>query len=89
VVFSATAAPWKHDAAYKAIVSAHPNAMVFPALTFVSLTKREGGGQRFTLAAPILDGCHACARLGSIQIAYDFGNLGAPKGETVVAVRTP
>lgn len=86
-IFAPAAQPWKHDAAYKAIRSAHANAFVYPQLAFVSLTRRDGGGQRFVLAAPILDGCHACARLGTVEIAYEFGNLGAPKGVSLVAVR--
>ncbi|HZZ00556.1 MAG TPA: hypothetical protein VFE36_13385 [Candidatus Baltobacteraceae bacterium] len=88
VVFASAAKPWKHNADYKAILSAHPNAFVYPALSFVGLARRDGGGQRFTLAAPILDGCHACARLGTVDIVYEFGNLGAPKGASVIAVRS-
>ncbi len=87
VAFAPAAQPWKHDARYQAILSAHPRAMVYPALSFVALAKRDGGGQRFTLAAPILDGCHACARLGTVELAYDFGNLGSPKGLSLVSVR--
>ncbi|MBV8284663.1 MAG: hypothetical protein JO175_08440 [Candidatus Eremiobacteraeota bacterium] len=86
VIFAPAAQPWKHDAGYRAILSAHPNAFVYATLSFVKLERREGGGQRFTLAAPIVDGCHACARLGTVDIAYDFGSLGAPKGATLVAV---
>lgn len=87
VIFAPAGQLWKHDAGYQSIVSAHPHALVYPALSFVGLAKRDGGGQRFTLAAPILDGCHACARLGTVDIAYDFGSLGAPKGAFIVAVR--
>jgi hypothetical protein len=86
VVFASAAKPWTHNADYKAILGAHPNAFVYPALSFVGLARRDGGGQRFTLAAPILDGCHACARLGTVDIVYEFGNLGAPKGSSVSAV---
>jgi len=87
VVFAPAAQPWKHNADYEVILSAHPHAFVYPALSFVGLTRRNGGGQRFTLAAPILDGCHACAQLGIVDIAYDFGSLGAPKGVSLIAVR--
>ena len=86
VVFAPAGQSWKHDATYKTIAAAHPNATVFPTLTFVSVAKRTGGGQRFTLSAPIVDGCHACAVLGKVDIAYDFGNLGAPKGAFVASV---
>lgn len=86
VVFAPAGQPWKSNAGYQSIAGAHPHAMVYPALSFVALAKRDGGGQRFTLAAPILDGCHACARIGTVEIAYDFGSLGAPKGVSVVAV---
>lgn len=87
VIFAQNGEPWMHNGAFHSILSAHPHAIVYPALSFVSLARRDGGGQRFTLSAPILDGCHACARLGTVDIAYDFGNLGAPKGAYLVAVR--
>lgn len=86
VVFAPTAEPWKQNGAFQAIQSAHHHAMVYPALSYVSLAKRDGGGQRFILATPILDGCHACAQIGVVYIAYDFGNLGAPKSASVSAV---
>lgn len=85
-IFARDAQPWMHNAGYRSILSAHPHAFVYSTLSFVRLARRDGGGQRFTLAAPIIDGCHACARLGTVDIAYDFGNLGAPKGASVVAV---
>jgi len=87
VVFAPEGEPWKHNPNYQAILTAHPNAVVYHSLSFVSLARRDGGGQRFTLAAAILDGCHSCARLGTVDIVYDFGNLGAPKGLAVSAVR--
>jgi len=86
VVFARNGEPWTHNAGFRSISSAHPHAFVDSALSYVGLARREGGGQRFTLAAPILDGCHACARLGTVDIAYDFGNLGAPKGAFVIAI---
>ena len=50
-------------------------------------TRRPGGGQRFTVKRPILDGCHACALLGAAQQALNFAPSGAPLGRRIVAVR--
>jgi hypothetical protein len=86
VIFAPKGQPWMHDAGYEAIEAAHQHAMVYPALSYVSVAKREAGGQVFTFAAPILDGCHSCAQIGVIYIAYEFGALGSPKGARVTAI---
>jgi hypothetical protein len=84
--FAAMGSPWSSDAAFLAIEKAHPNAWVFPQedfldwhTHFVGESALAGGGQRFTIAAPIIDGCHACAIVGIVYIGYDFGPLGSAK----------
>lgn len=81
-----TKLPWTKNAAFLAIKRAHPNAGVFPNEDFVGESARPNGGQRFTIAAPIVDGCHACARVGIVYIGFDFGPLGSAKAPAITAV---
>lgn len=81
-----TKLPWTKNAAFLAVKKAHPNAGVFPNEAFVGESARPNGGQRFTIAAPIVDGCHACARVGIVYVGFDFGLLGTPKGTVITAV---
>lgn len=78
--------PWTKNAAFLALKKAHPNAGVFPNEDFVGESARPSGGQRFTIAAPIVDGCHACARVGIVYIGFDFGPLGSARGTAMTAV---
>lgn len=82
-----TRLPWANNAGFLAIKRAHPNAGVFPDEDFVGESARPNGDQRFTIAAPIVDGCHACTRVGIVYIGFDFGPLGEAKEETITAFR--
>jgi hypothetical protein len=68
----------KKDAAFQAVQKAFPNAFLFPHVEGKPV--EEGGsknsGQSFTFAAPILDGCHACARLAVAHLRYEFDGNG-------------
>ena len=77
--------PWKSNAAFLTITRAYPNASVFPNEHFVGESARPSGGQRFTIAAPITDGCHACARVGIVYLGFDFDALGTRKGTAITA----
>lgn len=81
-----TKLPWTKSAAFLEIKKAYPNAGVFPNEAFVGESARPEGGQRFTIAAPIVDGCHACARIGIVYVGFDFEQRGAAKGMTITAV---
>jgi hypothetical protein len=80
-----TKLPWTKNAAFLAIKRVHPNAGVFPNEDLVGESAGPSGGQRFTIAAPIVDGCHACARVGIVYLAFDFGPLGSARGTTMTA----
>ena len=81
-----TKLPWTTSAAFLAIKRTYPNASVFPNEDFVGESARPNGGQRFTIAAPIVDGCHACARVGIVYVGFDFGALGSAKAPVITAV---
>jgi hypothetical protein len=77
---------WRKNAAFLAITRAHPNADVFPDEAFVGEFARPSRGQRFAIAVPIVDGCHACERVGIAYIGFDFGPRGSPKAPAITAV---
>lgn len=73
------------DAAWTALAKAYPNLAIFPgprtaaAIRSLSL---PGGGQRFEPEYVLVDGCHACARVGTMRVGFDF----APDGTFVGTV---
>ena len=78
--------PWMKSAAFLAIKRAYPDAGVFPNEAFIGESARPSGGQRFTLAAPITEGCHACAVVGIVYIGFDFGPRGSARAPAITAV---
>ena len=81
-----TQLPWRKSAAFLAIRRAYPNAGVFPNEAFTGESARPSGGQRFTMAAPITDGCHACTVVGIVYIGFDFGPRGSARAPAITAV---
>ena len=79
-----TKLPWTKNAAFLAIKRAYPNAGVFPNEAFIGESAGPSGGQRFTIAAPIVDGCHACSRVGIVYLGFDFGPLGSAKAPPAI-----
>jgi len=63
------------DAAWKALLAKHPRATLWSGdrsrETGVRAEPRSAG-QRFVVDYRVLDGCHACARLGIVHYAFDF-----------------
>jgi hypothetical protein len=61
---------------YAALLEKFPNLAVFPGdrsgTGFITAKKLPGDGQRFLVPYVLVNGCHACARTGSLQLAFDF-----------------
>lgn len=73
------------DPGYAAILARFPKAFLFPhAESKPREQLRPGGGQRFLVDFPLVDGCHACARAGAATLAYDFDPQGNYLGATLV-----
>ena len=72
------------------IATAHPKVAIFPGDRFgegaVVATARYGGGQRFEVEYVLVDGCHACARLGTLRLGFDFDGQAKYLGVVVLAV---
>jgi hypothetical protein len=76
---------------YAGLVKTYPNLAIFPSrrsgeLAVMSAPLRNGG-QEFRADYSLRDGCRACARVGSLRMAYDFDVNGRYVGAQVSAVR--
>jgi hypothetical protein len=76
---------------YDGLAKKYPNISIFPARRTSELAvmpaSLRSGGQQFRVDYSLLDGCHACARVGSLRMAYDFDVNGRYVGAKVSAVR--
>jgi hypothetical protein len=61
---------------YASLLEHFPNLSIFPGrrsgVTAPAAANLKNGGQRFLLGFLLHDGCHACAVVGSMKVAYDF-----------------
>ncbi len=79
------------NSAWKSLVAAHPRATLWSGdrsgFTGVTPARGPNGGQRFVVDYRVLDGCHACARLGVVHYAFDFDATGKFLGAAFVDVQ--
>lgn len=65
---------------YAGLAKKYPNVTIFPGdrsgTNYPVAENLAGGGQRFVVSYRLLDGCHACERLGSVSYAFDFDAKG-------------
>jgi hypothetical protein len=70
---------------FLALKTAHPNAIFWGSSpTLEGLDTSPQGGQRFVFGYRVLDGCHACAILGYIRVAFDFAADGTYESAEVL-----
>jgi hypothetical protein len=76
---------------YAGIPRAYPRVAVFPGPrsgpAAVQESATAGSGQVFLVDYLLVDGCHACARVGSLRMAIAFDAEGRFAGSRVAAVR--
>jgi hypothetical protein len=76
---------------YAALLQKYPNIAVFPSdragTKFIAAKKLPDGGERFVVPYVLVDSCHACARVGSLQLAFDFDSAGKFLGAIVASVK--
>jgi hypothetical protein len=78
-----------HDATYASLIRAHPRLAVFPddrARGWPLVETTADGGFRIVVRHRLLDGCHACARLGTATVALDFDSNGQLVGPALIRV---
>ncbi len=77
--------------AYSALLGKFPNIAIFPGdrsgTEFITAKNLPDGGQRFVVPYVLVNGCHACARVGSLRLAFDFDPSGKSLGAKVASVR--
>jgi hypothetical protein len=75
---------------YAALLRRFPNLAVFPGdrsgTGFITAKDLPDSGQRFLVPYVLVDGCHACARTGALQLAFDFDKTGKFLGTKVAGV---
>src|ERR1700733_7736501 len=75
---------------YAALLKKFPNISVFPGdragTKFITSETTPNGGQRFLVPYVLVDGCHACARVGKLKLAFDFDKTGTFLGAKVASV---
>jgi inhibitor of cysteine peptidase len=81
----------RKNADYAALLQKYPNTNVFPAdryhTTLPSDSSSDDGWQTFRVEYLLLDGCHACARVGTLVMSFRFDS-GHFAGAHVSEVRT-
>jgi len=70
----------RKNADYAAVLQKYPNVSVFPADRYHTdlpvATPSENGGQDFQIEYLLQDGCHACARISTLIVAFNFDSSG-------------
>jgi len=65
---------------YAELVKKYPNVAVFPGersgTDYPVAEQLPGGGQRFVVSYRLLNGCHACEQVGTVNYAFDFDTTG-------------
>jgi hypothetical protein len=74
-------AAMKQDPLFQAMTHQFPKVDVFPgdrsgSEPWPRIQSLAGGGQEFIVTYPLLNGCHACARLGLARFGWDFDASG-------------
>lgn len=73
--------------AYEAITAAHEDAMYWPfGPTVAGVETAPAGGPRFLFDYEVLNGCHACAVLAHVRLAFDFAADGTQAGVRLIEV---
>ena len=66
--------------------------MIFPGertgTKFIEARRAAHGGQQFIVPYDLLDGCHACERVGAADFSFEFDGDGKFLGVKVEGVRT-
>lgn len=75
---------------YEELLKRFPNVSVFPGdrtgTKFITSEDLPDGGQRFIVPYVLVNGCHACARVGQLKLAFDFDKSGTFLGAKVASV---
>ena len=78
------------NARYAELAQKYPDITIFPGdrngTDYPAIEKLPDGGQRFIVTYRLLNGCHACERVGNVSFAFDFDRAGKLIGRKFHAV---
>jgi len=79
----------RNNPGMRAMNRKYPEAFIFPHAEAASLKALPGtkGAQSFTLVFPIVNGCHACERVGQVTIEFMFDASGRYLGARLIELR--
>jgi predicted secreted protein len=82
----------RQNADYAALLQKYPNANVFPSDRYETAQPKvwptADEGREFQVEYLIQDGCHACARIGTLLVSFVFDGAGQFRGPQVLQVRS-
>jgi hypothetical protein len=83
----------KQDPQYGNTINQFPKATVWPGdrdgTTWPNSNTNSEGGPSFTLGYPMLNGCHACQKVGDVMFNWKFGPTGKFLGTTFMGMTPP
>jgi hypothetical protein len=81
----------EENPAYLRIKEKFPRVMLFGGNRTIAsppeMIEQATGGQRFIVEYRLLNGCHACERVGSVKFAFDFAPDGKYLGPSLLEVQ--
>lgn len=84
-------ATMKHSGAFQKLAAAYPHVSLWPGdrsdRRSVVAGSTPDGGQRFIAEYKLLNGCHACALVGTARFAYDFDGKGKLTGVRFIGIK--
>lgn len=79
------------NADYAALLKRFPDISVFPGdragTKFITAETLPDGGQSFLVPYVLVNGCHACARVGKLELAFNFDAEGKFRGAKIASVK--
>jgi hypothetical protein len=83
----------KQDPQYGNTINQFPKATVWPGdrdgTTWPNSNPNSEGGTSFTLGYPMLNGCHACQKVGDVMFNWKFGPTGKFLGTAFMGMTPP
>ena len=83
----------KQDPQYGNTINQFPKATVWPGdrdgTTWPNSNTNSEGGPSFTLGYPMLNGCHACQKVGDVMFNWKFGPTGKFLGTSFMGMTPP
>jgi len=86
--------PMEANPLYKSMKQTYPQTDIWPgdrsrSMPWPQVEALPGGGTEFIVGYPLINGCHACRRVGAARFAWDFDASGKFLGTKFVSMPAP